>query len=127
MVQDYFRIFGIGLPRNSLGQIEYPQGTFTDLSGLSDQEKERTIMEKGIAYRTILYCKGHVGLYVGAVGGRPLMMHALWGIYLEAHRGMECTNVVGVSLVSYLDYGKELKTVNKNKLFIKRLSGMRVF
>ena len=127
MVQDYFRIFGIALPRNSFGQIESPQGTFTDLSWCSDQEKERTIIEQGVPYRTILYAKGHIALYVGVVGGRPLMMHVLWSIPLDSAKGVHRDNVFGASLVSHLDYGKELKGVNKNKLFIKRLSGMRVF
>jgi cell wall-associated NlpC family hydrolase len=127
MVQDYFRVFGINLPRNSKGQIEKKKGVFIDLSSLSNEEKEQKVIREGVPYRTILYRPGHIGIYVGCLKGRAIMIHAVWEVNLHSTEGKFRRNVIGKAIASHLDYGKELPGVLMDKLFLTRLSGMRTF
>jgi hypothetical protein len=105
MMQDYFRIFGYALPRNSKAQME-EGGVIIDLSGKSQAEKERLIIEKGIPYRTILWAPGHVTLYVGSDKGRVLVAHAKLSSDFIKH-GYEGSHIIGKAIVStlYLDAG----------------------
>ena len=87
--------------------------------------KEKTIIEKGIPYRTILYAPGHVGLYAGVINGRAIMVHAVFGVDIMDNHGQEARNVIGKCITSQLDYGSELPNVHKNHLFLERLTAMR--
>jgi hypothetical protein len=60
---DLFTPFGIYLPRNSSKQSLV--GEVINLDGYSDKEKLELIKQKGVAFETLLYKRGHIVLYVG--------------------------------------------------------------
>jgi hypothetical protein len=106
MVQDFFRLFGCCLPRNSKDQST-DGGKIIDLTGKSLAEKEQIIAGKGIPYRTILYAPGHVGIYAGTLDGQVLMIHAKWSSSFMKN-GFEGSHIIGKSIVSSLDYDKDI-------------------
>jgi hypothetical protein len=119
-IQDYFRLFGYALPRNSKAQMEQG-GEIINLSDKSRKEKERLIIEKGIPYRTILWAPGHVGLYVGSDRGMVLMVHARLssGFVKDGYEG---SHIIGKSLTSSLYFDKALFGVKE--YFIDQLAAM---
>ncbi len=120
MIQDYFRVFGYALPRNSKAQME-KGGEIVDLSGKSRAEKEHLIMEKGIPYRTILWAPGHVTLYVGSDKGRVLMAHSTLssGFIKDGYEG---SHIIGKSIVSTLYYDVGIPGLQHS--FIDQLGAM---
>jgi cell wall-associated NlpC family hydrolase len=121
LVQDYFRLLGTALPRNSKGQIM--SGPTVDLSAMSPAEKEKTVIQRGIPYRTILYAPGHIALYVGVINRRAIIVHARFGVGI-ACQGTKGTNVVGKCIASRLDFGSEIPNAIQENIFLNKLSGM---
>jgi hypothetical protein len=64
MIRDFYLPFGI-LPRGSLNQINFGSSIS---EGLSNNEKERLINEKGIPFLTLVYLSAHYA-YVGSMNG----------------------------------------------------------
>jgi cell wall-associated NlpC family hydrolase len=122
MAQDYFRIFGYALPRNSKAQIESGKKVL-DLSGKSNDEKERFIIKYGIPYQTILYCPGHVVLYVGTYKGKVLIAHSKYSVPFMKNQ-VEGSHIIGQSLVSTLYFDRDIP--QGTKFFIDHLSAMMV-
>lgn len=110
LMRDFFLPFGIWLPRGSYNQIH--SGKSISLSGLSPLEKERTIREKGVPFLTLLHMNGHIMLYVGSVGEKALIFHALWKVKVKDGEGRDVTQVVGKSIISTLTPGSELTLAN---------------
>ncbi|HOI16938.1 MAG TPA: SH3 domain-containing protein [Geobacteraceae bacterium] len=106
MIRDFFLPFGIWLPRGSYNQIH--SGNAISLNGLSNDEKERVLREKGVPFLTLVYLKGHIMLYVGNINGRPLVFHSSWGVSLSDGEGSVSKHVIGKSIVSTLTPGSEL-------------------
>jgi hypothetical protein len=107
MTRDFFAVFGIWLPRHSADQVK-EIGDYIDLSGLSPEQKEKTIIEKGIPYLTLLWRKGHVMLYIGHRDGRALIFHNIWGIRTTDLTGREGRKIIGQAVITSLEPGKEL-------------------
>jgi hypothetical protein len=122
MTRDFFRPFGIWLPRGSLNQIN--SGRSLSLTGLSGSEKERLIIEKGVPFLTLVYLKGHIMLYVGSMNGRALVFHDIWGVNVRNGNGGEFKQVVGKSIVSTLTPGSELHLVGDS--ILKRVTSMLI-
>ena len=120
--RDFFLAFGLWLPRNSRQQIN--AGPFLPLNGLSAGDKERTIREQGIPFRTLLYLTGHIMLYVGPSKGKPLVLHTIWGQRHLAIDGTVKKHIIGRTVVSSLELGREL-SLSKGTL-LERLEGMLV-
>ncbi|MDD2464228.1 MAG: NlpC/P60 family N-terminal domain-containing protein [Desulfobulbus sp.] len=120
--RDFFLAFGIHLPRNSHQQIN--AGPFLPLTGLSVGDKERTIREQGIPFRTLLYLTGHIMLYVGPADDKLLVLHTLWGLRYIPTNAAEKKYIIGRTVVSSLQLGKELP-LTKGTL-LDRLEGMLV-
>ncbi len=106
MIRDFYLPFGIWLPRGSLNQID--SGKSTSLAGLSNNEKERLLKEKGIPFLTLVYLKGHIMLYVGSINGKALVFQDIWGVTVRNGSGGEFKQVIGKSVVSTLTPGSEL-------------------
>jgi hypothetical protein len=111
MTRDFFAVFGIWLPRHSEDQVK-EVGTYIDLSGLSPEEKEKTIIKKGVPYLSLLWRKGHVMLYIGAKDGRALIFHNIWGIRTKDIQGREGRKIIGQAVITTLQPGQELRDVD---------------
>ena len=114
MIRDFYLPFGLWLPRGSLNQIN--AGRSISLEGLSNNEKECLIKEKGIPFLTLVYLKGHIMLYVGNMNGKALMFHDIWGVTVSNGTGGVYKQIIGKSIVSSLTPGSELKIVGGSLL-----------
>ena len=119
--RDFFLPFGIWLPRNSSAQAK--SGTFISLEGLTPLQKEKAIKEGGTPFASILYKPGHVMLYAGSYRGRVVVFHNLWGLRTKS-KGVEGRYVIGRSVLSTLDVGKDLPGIDPDGLLINAITGM---
>jgi hypothetical protein len=107
---DLFTPFGLGLPRNSRDQAA--NGQVIALEGLSPQEKEALILEKGLPFRTLIGMPGHIMLYLGKYDGRAVVFHTTWGVKTleDGNWGprREGRHLVGRGVISTLSLGREL-------------------
>ncbi len=87
---DLFVPFGLWLPRDSVDQAA--AGKAIALRGLSNADKERTILEKGKPWLTLLRSPGHIMLYIGRRDGRAAMLHNFWGVK-TTHTEQRAANV----------------------------------
>ena len=125
LIQDILASFGVLLPRNSKDQAG--AGRFVALEGMEGPEKERRVRQQGVPLLTILYMPGHVMLYLGQdpVSGRVVVCHAMWG--LKTVRPFPQSPgrwVVGRTVITSLEPGKELSRVRPGCLLVDRLTGM---
>ncbi|MGM0623586.1 MAG: SH3 domain-containing protein, partial [Campylobacterota bacterium] len=104
MMRDFFAVFGIYLPRNSSKQVL--QGKSIDISKMDAKEKKRVIIDRAKPFRTLLYMKGHVMLYIGHQDAQPLFMHSFWGIRTK-NNGSEGRFIVGKTAITSLEAGSE--------------------
>ncbi len=119
-VRDFFTPFGIWLPRNSKEQAEV--GRVIDLSHMTAEQKERTIIEEGIPFRTLLYIPGHIMLYVGQKEGRAYAFHNMWGIRMRDGERI----VVGRAVITDLWLGENLPESDPEALPIRRIESMNL-
>lgn len=116
MLRDFFLPFGIWMPRTSGEQLA-SIGRRIELAALAPPEKEEQVRTKALPFLTLLYKPGHVMLYVGVDGeGRPLVFHNAWSIRLKGDGAGERTQIIGVSVITTLEPGKELGLVSGTSL-----------
>lgn len=126
MTRDFFAPFGIWLPRHSADQAK-TVGTFIDLQRLDADQKERIILEQGIPYRTLLWRRGHIMLYIGEENGRALIFHNVWGLRTVDFRGTEGRKIIGKAVITTLCPGAEIPClVPRESLLINTISGMTI-
>ena len=126
MTRDFFAVFGIWLPRHSEDQVR-EAGSFIDLSGLSPDQKEKTIIEKGIPYLSLLWRKGHVMLYIGQKDGQALIFHNIWGIRTKDLQGREGRKIIGQAVITTLKPGQELRDIDStNGSLLNNITGMNI-
>lgn len=78
LVMEVYKTFGVLLPRNSAQQRNSPVGNNTYFSaGDGDAEKLKVLAACDVG--DLLYCPGHVMLYLGNVDGEPYVIHSLFG------------------------------------------------
>jgi cell wall-associated NlpC family hydrolase len=123
MMRDMFTPFGIWLPRNSYSQSKV--GEVTKLDNLSDDEKIKTIKEKAIAFKTLLYRKGHIMLYIGTYNDEIVIFHDMWGIR-TLKDGVEGRIIVGKAIFSGLKIGEEQEFYDKKSTTLKNLKSMNI-
>ena len=117
MTRDFFAVFGIYLPRNSLQQMR--QGKSIDISQMDEKEKKRVIIQKAKPFRSLVYMNGHVMLYIGHQDAQPLFMHSFWGI--KTKKGAkEGRFVVGKTVITGLEVGSELKDFDAKSSLLHR-------
>jgi cell wall-associated NlpC family hydrolase len=78
LVMEVYKTFGILLPRNSAQQRTSPIGNNTYFS-TSDSAEEKLKILAACDVGDLLYCPGHVMLYLGHVDGEPYVIHSLFG------------------------------------------------
>jgi len=105
-LRDFYAPFGLWLPRNSSQQAK--RGSVIKIDGLSNEEKRKIIKEKAIPFKTFLYKKGHILLYVGIYNDTIVAFHNIWGIKTKVN-DVEGRLVVGRAIYSSLSLGKYQK------------------
>ena len=120
-LRDLYAPFGIWLPRNSYQQSKV--GDVLSLENLSDEEKISTIKEKAIAFKTLLYKKGHIVLYVGTFNDEIVVFQNTWGVRTEKN-GIEGRFIIGKTIFSTLNLGDNLKNYNKKAGLLQNLKSM---
>lgn len=82
-VRDIFANVGVWLPRNSKAQVDYgkrAKGSEFIALPKDNDAKIATILSRAKPFRTIIWLKGHIMLYIGALQGNPIVAHQVWGI-----------------------------------------------
>jgi len=122
-MRDFFAPFGIWLPRNSSQQARV--GKQISFEGLGNDEKIRLIKSEGVPFETLLYLKGHIVLYIGEYKDNIMILHNMWGVktFTEAGEGRA---VVGRTVISTLEIGKEIKGYDSSYSLLSRLKSMNI-
>lgn len=113
--------FGIFLPRNSLPQSL--SGKRIDLSHYSTDQRLAYLIKYGQPFKTLVYIKGHIMLYVGNADwqGRtvPIIYHNVWGLRPAAppSRSIIGQSIFMPLLAQYSD-APELESLASKPLFI---------
>ncbi|MFK5881046.1 MAG: SH3 domain-containing protein [Sulfurospirillum sp.] len=123
LTKDFFTLFGIWLPRNSAAQKNMLR--YISLKGKSNKEKEKTILELGIPFQTLIYLKGHIMLYIGNKKGDIVVLHNLWGIKTKED-GKEGRYIIGRAIISDLYLGKNLDNIEIKSLIISKIEGITI-
>jgi hypothetical protein len=120
LVKDYFAVFGKLMPIFSEEQSKI--GQVIDLSGYNKEQKLAKIKLLPI-YRTILYEKGHVVIYMGEYQNQPIIFHARWGIPLYDQSSKQYRYIIGKSVITSLEFGRELTGFDlKYSSFLEKIS-----
>jgi cell wall-associated NlpC family hydrolase len=125
-LRDLFTPFGLWLPRNSAEQAKCG-GCFQDLAPLGQAEKRDLLLRQGVPFYTLVWLKGHIGLYLGPdpASGEPMLLHSPWGVRTRDWRGQEGRALVGRLAITSLRPGEERRDVRKGQ-FYGRILGMTV-
>jgi cell wall-associated NlpC family hydrolase len=121
LTKDLLTPFGFPLRRNSYGQTK--NGEYISLEDKSDLEKKEIIKQQAIPFLTLVYLQGHIALYLGTVDNEPIIFHSTWGIK-TLEDGNEGRHIVGKSVITSLELGKELPTYYKEKSILAKLKGI---
>lgn len=120
-LRDFYAPFGLWLPRNSSQQAK--MGAVISLNGLSDSTKIKIIKEKAEPFRTLIYKKGHIGLYVGTYNDKVIMYQNVWGVK-TIKDGVEGRFIIGKPIFSTLEVGSNLREYDKNSSMLKKLKSI---
>lgn len=124
LLKDLFTPFGLWLPRNSSQQASQG-GQVLDLKGLSPAQRERLILARGVPYLTLLHRPGHIVLYIGEYQGRALVLHDIWGLKTQDWAGREGRRVIGGSVITTLEPGRELADLARPEgILLNRLDSL---
>lgn len=120
--RDLFTPFGLWLPRNSASQAK--AWRYTSIEGLSPESKEEAIIADALPFASLLWMKGHVGLYVGKYKGKAAFFHNVWGIRVDDNGENEGRHVIGRCVVTSLQPGKELPNAQDDATLLHRMRGI---
>ena len=115
-LRDFYAPFGLWLPRNSYKQSL--SGELISLEGLSDKEKLNKI-SLATPFRTLVYKKGHIALYVGSIETKVIIYQNVWGVK-TLKDGVEGRFIVGKPVFSTLEIGKNLKEYDATSSMLKK-------
>ena len=122
-LRDFFAPFGIWLPRNSYQQSKI--GKVISLENMTDEEKIQTIKENAVPFETLLYKSGHIVLYVGNYQGKIIIFQNVWGVKTKKE-GAEGRFVIGKTIFSTLEVGKNLPTFDTKASLLNNLKSMNI-
>ncbi len=122
-LRDFFAPFGVWLPRNSYQQSRI--GKVISLANMPDEEKIKTIKENAVPFETLLYKSGHIVLYVGSYNDKIIIFQNVWGVKTKKD-GIEGRFVIGKTIFSTLETGKNLTTFDKEASLLKNLKSMNI-
>jgi len=123
MLRDLYSPFGIWLPRNSYQQAKV--GKIISFEDKTNKEKIAIIKEKAIPFKTLLYKKGHIVLYVGTYEDEIVIFHNTWGIKTKKN-GTEGRFVIGRPVFSTLSFGKGLRYYDESSEILTNLKSMNI-
>jgi len=112
-IMDLMTPFGIYLPRNS--DQQYKTGNITELKNMSRKNKKSVITEHGVPFLTLIRSPGHIMLYIGQQEGEPIVLQSMWGIKTQFMFGDEGRHVIGRTVITTLEPGKELYNLSPVK------------
>ncbi|GAA7581025.1 SH3 domain-containing C40 family peptidase [Helicobacter pylori] len=121
--RDSFANFGILLPRNSYAQSRYANN-YVDLSSMKAKEKEDYILKNATPFRTLIYLKGHIMLYLGAHNHQAIVAHSIWSVQTQKHFKTLSHKIGGVVITSLWLAEEHNGAFSKKKLLIDRVLGM---
>lgn len=122
-LRDLYAPFGIWLPRNSFQQAQI--GKVISLEALDITQKRVAIIEQAVPFETLLYKKGHILLYLGKYNGKISVLHNVWGVR-TIENGKEGREIIGKTIISSLDLGKEKENYDESKSILSQLSSMNI-
>jgi SH3 domain (SH3b1 type)/NLPC_P60 stabilising domain, N term/SH3 domain of SH3b2 type len=120
-LRDFYIPFGLWLPRNSFMQAQ--QGKKISLEGLGDKKKIELIKKFAVPFETLLYKQGHIVLYVGLFNDDIVVFQNVWGVKTFIN-GDEGRYVVGKSIFSTLELGKNLREYDENGSLLRNLQSL---
>ncbi len=123
MLRDFYAPFGLWLPRNSSKQSQI--GEVISFKGLSDTQKIQLIKDKAIPFKTLLYKRGHIMLYVGTYKDEVVIFHDTWGIKTKKD-GVEGRVVIGRAVFSTLKLGSKQKYYDESSELLRNLKSMNI-
>jgi len=121
LTKDFLTPFGFALERNSFGQTK--NGSYISVKNKSDHEKLEFLKQKGIPFLTLIYIKGHIGLYLGIYNNTPVMFHSTWGIK-TSHEDENGRIIIGRSVISSLEMGKEFEIYDPQNNYLAKMKGI---
>ncbi len=122
-LRDIYTPFGLWLPRNSSQQSKV--GKVIKLENLNDEQKLQLIKEKAIPFKTLLYKKGHILLYVGIYNDEVVAFHNVWGIRTKKE-STEGRIIVGKAIYSTLSLGQNQEHYNEEEAILKNLKSINI-
>lgn len=125
-LRDFYIPFGLWLPRNSYQQSRASQKLVL-LENLTPNEKIALIKKEAIPFRTLLYKKGHIVLYVGVVNDKIMIYQNVWGVKTVTKEGVEGRFIIGKPIFSTLEVGSNLETFDKSASMLEKLYSMTTF
>ena len=123
MLRDLYAPFGLWLPRNSSKQSKI--GEVISFDGLDNNQKIALIKEKALPFKTLLYKKGHIMLYVGTYKDEVIIFHDTWGVKTKEGK-VEGRIIIGKTIFSTLKLGKEQKNYDKSSQLLRNLKSMNI-
>lgn len=113
LLKDLLLPFGIWMPSGSGPQSK--AGTFLSLEDLKEAEKETLLKIQGAPFFSLVWCPGHVALYLGSKEGKSYVYHDIWGLGTLT-KGQEGHAVIGHVAIMPLEFGKEFSNIPSNLL-----------
>lgn len=123
--QDYFSLFAKTIERNSKAQTL--AGEYHDISAKSLKDKKDFIKKYAKPFSSLIYMQGHIVLYLGQIDGEPVVAHNLWSIKLKDKNSQEKREIVGKTIISSLEIGKELEDYDEENSILNRVLGVTIF
>ena len=117
LTRDFFAPFGIFLRRNSKEQ-RYDGKRVISIGWMSNKKKKRVILKKAKPFRSLLYVKGHIVLYVGKYKGEPMILHNYWGARLNNGKKI----IFARAILTTTQIGKERKDIKKRAMLLNTFS-----
>jgi hypothetical protein len=92
------------LPRNSSQQAKVGRGLADFMPETTADAKIKTTAARAVGAQTLMYMKGHIMLYLGALDGVPYAIHDVWA-YREHINGQDVPKVINRVAVTELTLG----------------------
>jgi hypothetical protein len=122
---DMAMLQNVWIPRNSYYQSK--QFEKINLASYSKDTKKLYIKRHAIPFRTLVYLRGHIMLYVGQYKGKPIVMHNTWGVkYLDKY-GNKSRYHIGKTVLTTLDYDKRLGINLFGGTILERIESITIF
>lgn len=63
-------------------------------------------------------------LYIGEKNNEPVVMHNVWGVKTRVFFNTKGRNIIGKSVITTLEFGKELQNYDDTKNTLDRIEGI---